>query len=45
MGFPDEFKLLYNKAELYKQIGNSVAMPMIRAVAEQIKLQLLKLTK
>jgi DNA (cytosine-5)-methyltransferase 1 len=45
MGFPDEFKLLNNKAELYKQIGNSVAIPMIRAVAEQIKTQLLKLKK
>lgn len=45
MGFPDEFKLLNNKAELYKQIGNSVAIPMIRAVAEQIKKQLLKLEK
>jgi DNA (cytosine-5)-methyltransferase 1 len=43
MGFPDEFKLLNNKSELYRQIGNSVAIPMIRAVAEQIKTQLLKL--
>ena len=41
MGFPDEFKFLNNKAELYKQIGNSVAIPMIKAVAEQIKIQLL----
>lgn len=43
MGFPDEFKLLNNKSELYRQIGNSVAIPMIKAVAEQIKTQLLKL--
>lgn len=42
MGFPDDFKLIYNRAELYKQIGNSVAIPMIKAVAEQIKTQLLK---
>ncbi|HLP04696.1 MAG TPA: DNA (cytosine-5-)-methyltransferase [Paludibacter sp.] len=42
MGFPPEFILLNNKAELYKQIGNSVAIPMIKAVAEQIKIQLLK---
>jgi DNA (cytosine-5)-methyltransferase 1 len=41
MGFPEDFKLLNNKAELYKQIGNSVAIPMIRAIAEQIKTQLL----
>ena len=45
MGFPDKFKLLSNKAELYQQIGNSVAIPMIKAVAEQIKTQLLKETK
>jgi DNA (cytosine-5)-methyltransferase 1 len=45
MGFPDNFKLLYNRAELYKQIGNSVAIPMIKAVAEQIKVQLLNQEK
>ncbi len=42
MGFPCNFKLLNNKSELYKQIGNSVAIPMIKAIAEQIKLQLLE---
>lgn len=41
MGFPKKFKFIENKAELYKQIGNSVAIPMIKAVAEQIKVQLL----
>lgn len=45
MGFPKEFRLLNNKAELYKQVGNSVAVPMIKAVGEQIKTQLLKLEK
>jgi DNA (cytosine-5)-methyltransferase 1 len=45
MGFPKKFKLLNNKAELYKQVGNSVAVPMIKAVGEQIKTQLLKLEK
>jgi DNA (cytosine-5)-methyltransferase 1 len=45
MGFPNEFKLLDNKAELYKQIGNSVAIPMIKAVAAEIKTQLLKINK
>lgn len=43
MGFPDKFELLNNKSELYKQIGNSVAIPMIKAVSKQIKIQLLKL--
>lgn len=42
MGFPDNFKLINNRSELYRQIGNSVAVPMIRAVGEQIKEQLLK---
>jgi DNA (cytosine-5)-methyltransferase 1 len=41
MGFPDKFRLIYNRCELYKQIGNSVAVPMIKAVGEQIKKQLL----
>ena len=41
MGFPEQFKLINNKGELYKQIGNSVAIPMIKAVAVQIKKQLL----
>lgn len=43
MGFPDEFRLINNKSELYKQIGNSVAVPMIKSVGEEIKKQLLKI--
>lgn len=43
MGFPKKFKLLNNKSELYKQVGNSVAIPMIKAVGEQIKRQLLNI--
>ena len=42
MGFPENFKLINNRGELYRQIGNSVAIPMIRAVAEQIECQLLQ---
>ena len=45
MGFPKDFKLINNRAELYKQIGNSVAIPMIKAVSEQIKEQFLKPVK
>lgn len=41
MGFPDNFKKIYNRGELYKQIGNSVAIPMIKAVGKEIKKQLL----
>lgn len=44
MGFPDNFKKIYNRGELYKQIGNSVAIPMIKAIGEQIKIQLLNTT-
>jgi len=41
MGFPKEFKLINNRSELYRQIGNSVAVPMIKEVASQIKQQLI----
>lgn len=41
MGFPERFKLIYNKSELYRQVGNSVCVPMIQAIGEQIKAQLL----
>lgn len=41
MGFPKEFKLINNRSELYRQVGNSVAVPMIREVASQIKQQLI----
>jgi DNA (cytosine-5)-methyltransferase 1 len=41
MGFPDSHKKLSVTGQLYRQIGNSVAIPMIRAVGEQIVEQLL----
>ena len=41
MGFPDDFIKIYNTSALYKQIGNSVCIPMIQEVAKQIKKQLL----
>ncbi|WP_242202614.1 DNA cytosine methyltransferase [Aestuariivivens insulae] len=41
MGFPKQFKLINNRSELYKQVGNSVAIPMIKEVANQVKKQLL----
>lgn len=43
MGFPETFKLINNRSELYRQVGNSVAIPMIKAIGEQIKQQLLNL--
>jgi DNA (cytosine-5)-methyltransferase 1 len=41
MGFPDEFKMLGSTSELYRQIGNSVCIPMIKEIATAIKAQLL----
>ena len=35
-GFPDEFVIPVSDAQAYKQFGNSVAVPVIRAVATQI---------
>jgi len=40
MGFSKDFKKNNSNSEKYKQIGNSVAIPMIEAVAKQIKEQL-----
>lgn len=39
-GFPDTFKLPLADVHLYKQLGNSVSVPVIRAIAEQIKVVL-----
>ena len=39
MGFPDDFKRPSAVGEQYKQIGNSVCVPMVHAVAEAIKEQ------
>lgn len=41
MGFPENFVKINNTAELYRQIGNSVCIPMIKAISQQIKAQLL----
>jgi DNA (cytosine-5)-methyltransferase 1 len=35
-GFPDKFKIVVADASAYKQFGNSVAIPAIRATAEKI---------
>jgi DNA (cytosine-5)-methyltransferase 1 len=41
MGFPDKFKMISNTSELYRQIGNSVCVPMIKEISAEIKAQLL----
>ena len=35
-GFPDEFKVVVNYGQIKHQTGNSVAVPVIRAVAEKV---------
>lgn len=39
-GFPKDFKLVVSDTHLYKQFGNSVTVPVIRAIAEKIKVHL-----
>ncbi len=41
MGFPDKFIKINNLSELYRQIGNSVCVPMVKEISKQIKAQLL----
>lgn len=35
-GFPDDFKIVVSYSSIKKQTGNSVAVPVIRAVAEKM---------
>ena len=41
-GFPDDFKKIGSKANLYERIGNSVCVNMISEVAKQVKIQLIE---
>ena len=36
-GFPDDYKLILADVHLYKQFGNSVTVPVIKALAQKIK--------
>lgn len=40
-GFPDGFKLTGSMAERYRRIGNSVCVPMMESLAQQISTQIL----
>ncbi len=42
MGFPDDFVVPVSRTQMYRQFGNSVAVPMMKAVAEEMKLVLSK---
>ena len=37
MGFPDSFDTPVSRTQMYRQFGNSVAVPMIKAVADEMK--------
>lgn len=37
MGFPDDFIVPVSRTQMYRQFGNSVAVPMIKAVADKMK--------
>ena len=39
MGFEDSFKLVGAKGKLYNRIGNSIVVPMVEEIAQQIKKQ------
>lgn len=45
MWFPESFKIINNKSEAYRQIWNSVCIPVVEEVAKQIVLQDLLNTK
>ena len=43
-GFPDDYKLVLADTHLYKQLGNSVTVPVIEAIAKEIRKTLEKNT-
>lgn len=42
MGFPDDYIKISPRSEQYRQLGNSVCIPMIQEIASQIKIQFFK---
>lgn len=36
-GFPDDYKIVVSDTDIYRQLGNSVTVPVIRAIAEYIR--------
>lgn len=41
-GFPDSFKIPVSRTQMYRQMGNSVAIPMIKAVSDNLKSTLIQ---
>jgi DNA (cytosine-5)-methyltransferase 1 len=36
MGFPDDFRIVVSDTQAYRQFGNSVAVPVVKAIAARI---------
>ena len=36
MGFPKSFKMPVSRTQMYRQMGNSVAVPVVSAIAESM---------
>ncbi len=45
MGFDYDFKISSNRGNAYKQVGNSVCIPMIEEISKEIRAQLLELNE
>ena len=45
MGFPDTFRIPVSDTQAYKQFGNSVAVPVVKAVAQHMEPHLRTITK
>ena len=37
MGFPKSFKVPVSRTQMYRQFGNSVAVPVVAKIAKEIK--------
>ena len=40
MGFPDNFVVPVSRTQMYRQMGNSVVVPVVKRIAEQISISL-----
>ena len=41
MGFPKNFVFPVSRTQMYRQLGNSVAVPVVTAIAQQMRKELL----
>ncbi|WP_240447352.1 DNA cytosine methyltransferase [Helicobacter pylori] len=37
MGFPKDFKKIGTSSQLYERIGNSICVPMVKAIIKSVK--------